>query len=146
MDGATSSVRGREPLMRSAARQVRVAGGLSVVISLPYITQVMPVEEEVAIWGVVCIGLGTLLLSLTLARLSRRLGWFACAALIVVALLQVLPIWLWLTLRVTTDFPWIQRGVITRLAFATAHGVVLVAGLGAIYNVVRSGLLHRLVQ
>ena len=126
------------PHAGGAVRQVRIAGGLAVLMALPYITHLMPVEEEVGLWGLASFGLGTLLLAMTLARQSRATGWSELAVLIAVVLMQVLPIWFWLTLGVTTDVPWIQRGIMTRLAFAAAHGAVLLAGLWAIFAVVRS--------
>ncbi len=119
------------------ARAVRLTGLSAVVIALPYITNVMPVEEEVGKWGLLSLGLGVLLLVLAQVQTSRAAGWLAGAALVAVVLLQVLPIALWLVLGVTTDSPWIQRGVKTRLAFAAAHGTVLLIGLWATFAVVR---------
>lgn len=144
MESATSSAVEPMPYERGATRQILVACGLSVLMALPYITRLVPVETEVAMWGIVCLGLGTLLLSLTWVRPSRLRAWSVCAVLIAVVLMQVLPMLLWLTLGVASDGPWIQHGYETRLAFVTAHGAVLVAGLWAIHAMVRTGLLHRL--
>ena len=146
MESATSSAVDPMPLERGATRQILVAGGLSVIMALPYTTRLVPVENEVAVWGAVCFGLGTLLLSLTWVRPSRLRAWLVCAVLIAVVLMQMLPILLWLTLGVASDGPWIQHGYQTRLAFAASHGAVLMAGLWAIHSMVRTGVLHRLTQ
>ena len=146
MESATSSAVEPMPHERGATRRILVAGGLSVLMALPYITRLVPVETEVAMWGIVCLGLGTLLLSLTWVRPSRLQAWSVCAVLIAVVLMQVLPIYLWLILGIASDYPWIQHGYLTRLAFAAAHGAVLVAGLWAIHAMVRTSVLHRLAQ
>ncbi len=120
------------------ARELRIAGLLSLLIALPYVSDIMPVEQEVAAWGAFSVCLGVLLLIVSRAQKARAAAWLAWTVLIFLVLMQVLPIILWLLLGVTTDSPWIERGIATRVVFAVAHTAVLVAGLVATVAMARA--------
>jgi len=125
----------------SAGRATTMAGLASILIGLVYMTPFLGTrEQEVGEWGVVSFALGVALLVFSAIVQSRPggpaklVGALACLGL---ALLQVLPITLWLVIGATTDnVP--PHGAATRLAFAAGHAAVLLVAVRAMVIILRA--------
>lgn len=123
---------------------VMLIGGVgAVLLGLPYIFHAFgPTEAEVVSWGEVSLytGIGLTLLAVVIGRSAKKLfrGVLALGYLFL-ALLQVLPIYLWFTFHGTgisdgtPPSPFVAHWV-----YAIPHVVLLIVGLAVIASVFKS--------
>jgi len=117
---------------------VMLIGGVgAILLGLPYIYYVFgPMEAEVASWGEVSLytGIVLTLLAIVIGRSAKKLfrGILALGYLFL-ALLQVLPIFLWFTFHgtgISDGTP--PSAFVAHWVYALPHIVLLIAGLAVI--------------